>query len=189
MQLMKSLTDKAKEKLNLAPSNDGQFMDSLGFENYIQARVVGDMARGLSKLSSSMKREQARNMGFGSYQEMLGFRDQLKEMVEQNRTVMNGGTIDPMANGARSASPSQSNEIDSGSEVGKDELRQDEVPLNQKDKGASSDEIDGGDDDNVEYSSGENPDGKPETTHNNPQDAIKKSESDFDSDGDSGDKK
>lgn len=195
MQLMKSLTDKAKEKLNLAPSNDGQFMDSLGFENYIQARVVGDMAKGLSKISSSMRREQAKNMGFGSYQEMLGFRDQLKEMVEQNRTVMSGGTIDPMAQGGRASpsSTSQSNDVKSAPESGENALRQDEVPLDQKGKGHSSDDVDGGSDDGVEYSSGENPDGKPETTHKNPQDAIKKSESDFDgkggSDGDSDDKK
>ena len=108
---------------------------------------------------------------------------------------MSGGTIDPMAQGGRASpsSTSQSNDVKSAPESGENALRQDEVPLDQKGKGHSSDDVDGGSDDGVEYSSGENPDGKPETTHKNPQDAIKKSESDFDgkggSDGDSDDKK
>lgn len=191
LQLMKSLTDKAKEKMNLAPSNDGQFMDSLGFENYVQARVVSDMAKGLSKLGRDMSREQARNMGFNSYAEMLAFKDQLNELVERNNNVMQQSGFYPEGTPPGGGTPPDGNAPPGGDTPPGDDTppaggeappagevnRQDEVPADQKSSEDGKDkDAPAGEGEEVTYSEGENPDGEPEQTHGSPKEALDKAE-------------
>jgi conjugal transfer/type IV secretion protein DotA/TraY len=72
--IMKSFPDLVKERLNLKKSNDSSYIDSLGFEQYVQASVMKNLAEMPGKALDAIRG----HMDKGGYKSMDHLRDEVR---------------------------------------------------------------------------------------------------------------
>lgn len=76
--LMKSMPDQMKEKLNLKKGDDDNYINSLGFEQYVKGSIMKQLAEMPSELVGAI----AKHSQNGGYKNMKSLRDEVKRAEE-----------------------------------------------------------------------------------------------------------
>lgn len=111
--IMKDMPDMLKEKLNLKRGNDDQFIQSLGFEQYVNTQAMAEIA----KMPSGLAKGLASHAGSGGFMKDKALKDKADQAEEFADLVRNSGgprafaeQLDAFTNQGRGQSNAMNNE-------------------------------------------------------------------------------